>query len=204
MTEVDGKNCESFFTVLNIAHFCTTDQWLNIAIFSSVRWWLLTTWSYQNGFGGISTNIPCDLSSMRSESPIPFAQASFVEPIFFDERNLRTQDANDTDEDLLSSPLPSNDSYLVNSPNFSEIGQAFDWNAASTPIKDTDENRSVSSCSNLSGMRRTFGSESSFFSESSQDGSLVEKTIAYCYRLLQQTEHSKYDVVLYITLIVFH
>ncbi|XP_046855730.1 AP-5 complex subunit zeta-1-like [Xenia sp. Carnegie-2017] len=190
VTEVDGKNCESFFTVLNIAHYCTMDQWLNIAIFSSVRWWLLTTWSYQNGFCGISTNIPCDLSSMRSESPIPFAQASFVEPIFFDERNLRTQDANDTDEDLLSSPLPSNDSYLVNSPNFSEIGQAFDWNAASTPIKDTDENRSVSSCSNLSGMRRTFGSESSFFSESSQDGSLVEKTIAYCYRLLQQTEHN--------------
>ncbi|XP_046855741.1 AP-5 complex subunit zeta-1-like [Xenia sp. Carnegie-2017] len=174
VTEVDGKNCESFFTVLNIAHYCTMDQWLNIAIFSSVRWWLLTTWSYQNGFCGISTNIPCDLSSMRSESPIPFAQASFVEPIFFDERNLRTQDASDKNEDLLSSPLPSND----------------DWNAASTPIKDTDENRSVSSCSNLSGTRRTFGSESSFFSESYQDDTLVQKTIAYCYRLLKQTEYN--------------
>ena len=199
ITELDGSTCHSFYTVLNIAHYCFPDQWLNIYTFSILKQWLHNTWRFQEGVGEISINIPRGQDSITSDSPSATVQSSFSEPTFLDERMLRTPGADEMYEEISdkhsASPLHSN------SPSFSEITQAFSDNS-STPVKYMDDTMSVESYGNLSSMRQVFGSESSFFSESRQDGSLARKAMAYCHRLLRQSECSKF-VILYKTLLLY-
>ena len=179
VTELDGSTCHSFFTVLNLAHYCFPDQWLNIYTFSILRQWLLNTWRFQEGLGEISVNIPQDQESITSDSPFATAQSSFNDSSFLDGRMLQTPGADEMYEEI---------SDKHSSPSFSEITQAFS-DHSSTPVKD--DNMSVGSYSNLSSMRQAFGSESSFFTESHRDGSLARKAMDYCYRLLRQGECSK-------------
>jgi hypothetical protein len=187
ITELDGSTCHSFFTVLNLAHYCFPDQWLSIYTFSLLRQWLLNTWHFQEGLGKISIDIPRDRDSVTTSSPFVTAHSSFNELTFLDDHLLRTPGADEMYEEISdkhsSPPLPSD------SPSFSEITQAFS-DQSSTPVKDMDDNMSIGSYSNLSSIF-----ESSFFSESHQDGSLGRKAMAYCYRLLRQSECSKFIIL---------
>ncbi|XP_028395174.1 AP-5 complex subunit zeta-1-like [Dendronephthya gigantea] len=177
ITELDGSACQTFFTVLNLAQYCFPDQWLNIYTFSILRQWLLNTWRFQESLGEFSVDIPPE--ERTSDSPFSTtAGSSFSEPAFLDDRILRTPGADEMYEEI---------SDKHSSPSFSEITQAFSDNN-STPIREADDNVSIGSYSNLSNMRQVFGSESSFFTESSQDGSLARKAMSYCYRLLRQSE----------------
>ena len=189
VTELDGSACHSFFTVLNLAHYCFPDQWLNIYSFSILRQWLLNTWCFQEDLGEISIDIPLDQDSFSTDATFATARSSFSEPTILDDRMLRTPGADGMYEEISdkhsTSTLPSS-----SSPSFSEITQAFS-DRSSTPVREHDDTRSVTSYSNLSSMRQVFGSESSFFSETHQGGSLARKAMAYCRRLLRQSECSK-------------
>ena len=138
----------------------------------------------------MAMDIPDDQESLATSSPIATAQSSFNEPSFLEDRVLRTPGADQmykeiSDGNRFSSPRNSS------SPSFTEITQAFSDNS-STPVKDMDDNLSIGSYSNLSSMKQMFGSESSFFSQNQQDGSLARKAMAYCNRLLRQSECSKW------------
>lgn len=125
-------------------------------------------------------NIPPE--ERTSDSPLSTtAGSSFSEPAFLDDRLLQTPGAEEMYEEI---------SDKHSSPSFSDITQAFS-DHSSTPVREADDNASVGSYSNLSNMRQVFGSESSFLTESSQDGGLARKAMSYCYRLLRQSECSK-------------
>ena len=186
VTEIDGSNCHSFFTVLNIAHYCSPDQWLNIYSFSILRQWLLSTWC--EDLGETSVDIPQDQDTISTDSPFVTAQSSFNEPTILDDRMLRTPGADEMYEEI--SDKHSTPTLPGDSPSFSDITQAFS-DHSSTPVKEHDDTVSVGSYSNLSSMRQAFGSESSFFTESQQGDSLARKAMAYCRRLLRQSECSK-------------
>lgn len=126
---------------------------------------------------------------MSDESHFLTAQSSFSEPTFLDNCMMQTPRT----QEMFDGMSDYHPSSFSNSPSFSEITHAFS-DRSSTPVsvkdtRDTEDDMSVGSCSNLSNMK--LGSESSFFTESHEDGSLARKAMSYCFRLLKQSELSK-------------
>ncbi|XP_063961965.1 AP-5 complex subunit zeta-1-like [Lytechinus pictus] len=57
VTEIDGRECQDYFTLLSLSSYYSQDQLLNIHTFSSLRAWLLATAASPSPAGGASRGL---------------------------------------------------------------------------------------------------------------------------------------------------